>query len=221
MFIVPIKKQRTQTISNGFTLLEILIALFIFSMISLMLTTALRSVMDAQSETTLKAERLNRLQFALLMLSRDVEQIVNRPILNAKGNEEAALIGTPQALIFTHTGFANPTGELLRSSLSRTGFVLSDGTLSRLTWLALDQAPNATAHRRLLLSNVTGHFEYLDQEGRFHEAWPVDEKKDQPLPKAVKIKLTITRWGSIDQLYVIPVQINQKATSRLPTSVKP
>src|SRR5437762_2019018 len=90
----------------GFTLLEILIALFIFTILSFLLTAALRTVINAQSGTEDKALRLRELQMILLTMSRDIEQTVNRPITNAVGKEEAAFVGTENGFVFTHTGFA-------------------------------------------------------------------------------------------------------------------
>ena len=118
---------------RGFTLLEILIALFIFSIISLMLVVALRTVINAQSGTEGKAEHLRTLQMALLIMSRDIEQAVDRPIVNANGKEEAAFIGKPTSFQFTHGGFANPYGSLAHSTLQRTGYSWDKNILSRLT----------------------------------------------------------------------------------------
>src|SRR5580658_4658271 len=116
----------------GFTLLEILIALFIFSILSLMMVGGLRSVINAQSGGEDKAERLRNLQMVILIMSRDIEQAINRPELNAAGQEEAAFLGTPQMMTFTHVGFANPTGAVARSTLQRTGYSFNEDTLIRL-----------------------------------------------------------------------------------------
>ncbi|RDI38062.1 type II secretion system minor pseudopilin GspJ [Aquicella lusitana] len=192
---------------RGFTLLEILIALFIFTILSLILANALHNVITIQSGTERNAERLRELQMVLLVMSRDVEQAVNRPIVNASGKEEAAFIGTPHSFTFTHTGFANPTGELLRSNLQRTRYDWNRGSLRRGVWPSLDAAPDAKPHARTLLNNVeAARFEYLDQNGRPHAGWPVQGQTSQPLPRAVRISLTISQWGKLSQLYVISAE---------------
>lgn len=194
----------------GFTLLEILIALFIFSILSVMLTTALRNVINLSGRTEEKAERLRNLQMVLLMMSRDVEQAVNRPILDASGHAEAAFVGTPQSFVFTHMGFANPTGIIARSTLQRTGYVFRDEALYRVTWPVLDQTSETKAHSRQLLSGlVEAHFQYLDKDGRFQDQWPLDSGEDQPLPRGVRIYLTIDGWGRMSQFYVIAAEGGQ------------
>lgn len=199
---------------QGFTLLEILIALFIFTILSLILATALRSVIDVQLSTERKAERLGQLQMALLLMSRDIEQAVNRPIASSEAKEEPALRGNAQGFTFTHTGFANPLGKLPRSILSRSAYIWNDDGLWRLTWPVLDLAPDSQSHTRRLLTNVLeAHFEYLDQAGQFHSVWPLDDgQSQQPLPKAIRITLLLKEWGRINQLYVIPAQNDQQAS---------
>lgn len=217
------KSKRVQSGTEGFTLLEILIALFIFTILSTIMAAALRSVINSQSGTEKKAERLRQLQMAVLMLSRDIEQAVNRPILSALGKEEAAFIGTPRNFIFTHAGFANLTSYHARSTLQRTEYSWNEDTLSRLTWPVLDQAPQTKAHTKQLLTNVSDvHFEYLTNSGRFSDHWPLDNDDSQPLPRAIRIYVTISQWGKLSQLYIIAAQSskNVQLTKPEPTDDK-
>lgn len=194
----------------GFTLLEILIALFIFTLLSMMMVGGLHSVINAQSGTEKNAERLRKLQFALLVMSRDIEQTVNRAVLNASGKEEIAFIGAPRGFTFTHTGLANPTGAFARSALQRTRYEWRDDSLWRVTWAVLDQAPQTEPHTRLLLTEVTdARFQYLDKDGRFQDNWPIEGQSRQPLPHAVRIFLSLSplgkMGGEMSQLYVISI----------------
>jgi general secretion pathway protein J len=195
---------------KGFTLLEILIALFIFTIISMILVSSLRSVMDSVSLTENKADRLRKLQMALLVMSRDVEQAINRPVMNVNGKVEAAFVGSAHGFTFTHTGFANPTHTVARSTMQRTVYQWQDEAMSRITWDVLDQAPKSQSHERSILTGVTeGHFKYLDKNGRFYNEWPLNGQDSEPLPRAVRVYLTLANWGTLTQLYVIPVQIKK------------
>lgn len=193
----------------GFTLLEILIALFIFTILSLMLVSALHTVIGAQSGTEKNAERLRHVQIVLLGMSRDIEQAVDRPITNASAKQDPAFMGDPHQFTFTHTGIANPMGTSARSTLQRVQYAGDENLLSRTTWDALDQAPTSKSHTRPLLTDVTeARFEYIDKDGKPHQEWPVEDQSHSPLPRAVRIYLTIKDWGKMSQLYVIPIQIN-------------
>src|SRR5579862_9001716 len=99
---------------HGFTLLEILIALFIFSIVSMIMVGALHTVFNSQSTTAKHAAALTKLQIAFLLMSHDLEQTINRPITNAKGIVEAPFVGTHDTVTFTHAGAANPQGILLQ-----------------------------------------------------------------------------------------------------------
>ncbi len=200
--------------NRGFTLLEILIALFVFSIVSLILMNALHNVINLQSGAERSAENLRRLQMTLLLISRDVEQAVNRPILNPVGQEDPAFQGKENGFAVTHVGFANPTGVLTRSALQRTAYVVDAGKFYRETWNHLDLASAAQVHRRLLMENVSVRFEYLNKDGRFQSEWPAEgQSNKEPLPRAVRIYLTIPPWGEMSQLYVINAQPSQKVSA--------
>lgn len=198
----------------GFTLLEVLIALFVFSILALILSSTLHNVINIQSGTDKSAERLRNVQFALLLMSRDVEQSVDRPILNASGKQEAAFVGKGRSMEFTHTGIAASPDSLARSNMQRAEYIYHDNALWRNTWFALDQAPDAEPGQRKILDNVRDvHFEYLDEKNRVHKEWPVaGQSGKQPLPRAVRVYLTIPNWGSMSQLYVIPTQPGKQVT---------
>ena len=189
---------------KGFTLLEILIALFIFSIISLIVVTALHTTLNIQTATEKNTSRFNQLHMALLLTSRDFEQIVNRQVINAKGTPETAVVGNNNEIRFTHAGFANPTGNLNRSSLQRVHYFLRRNKLIRETWPQLDITKNTPAHQRELLDNVTLlSFEYLDTNNKFKHNWPSSGQTNQPLPLAIRISITLADKGKISQLYVI------------------
>lgn len=194
--------------SKGFTLLEILVALFIFTIISVVMASALHNLFNTQSGTDKRAARLTELQIALLFISRDVEQTINRPITNHDGVQEAAFVGKPHSITLTHAGLANPQGLLLRSTLQRTEYALENSIFIRRTWPVLDQTNKTTSDQRVLLKSVsTCWFEYLDQDNHFQKAWPpVDKPKASALPRAVRISLSLPKWGKISETLIIPGQ---------------
>jgi general secretion pathway protein J len=192
---------------RGFTLLEILIALFVFTIVSIIMVSALHNISNTQSATEKQSARLDQLQLAMLILSRDIEQTINRPILNSQGAQDGPLIGTKNSITFTHAGLANPLGQLHRSTLQRARYSLKNDTLVRETWDVLDQTPDSQIHARNLLNAVSElHFEYLDDKGKFQTEWPTVGQSQIPLPRAVRVSLTIKKWGKLSQLYLISGQ---------------
>jgi general secretion pathway protein J len=197
---------------KGFTLLEIIIALFVFSIVSIIMVSALHNVLTTQTAIEQKAARLSQLQIALLLLSHDLEQTINRPITNVTGNPEG-FIGSSDTVTFTHAGLANPLGQLQRATLQRTRYQFSEHKLLRINWPVLDQIDKTKADSRELLDNVMDcHFEYLDNKGKFQNAWPPPAQQSAVLPLAIRISLTLKNWGKIHQTYMIVGQPIEKTT---------
>lgn len=215
----------------GFTLVEILIALFIFTLVALIMTKALHSILATQAATEQVAEQLTETQLALLLLSRDLEQALDRPVYKQDGSLEESFIGSRTSLVLTHSGFANPDGAQQSSSLQRSGYRLENGQLLRDTWIALDQAPHTLPESRVLLKGVKAlSFRYLDHKNVFHSFWPPENEPYQStsknpaatnaiskamealqgsstkLPRAVEINLTLSHGGQLQQIDLLPQQ---------------
>lgn len=196
----------------GFTLLEILIALFVFTILSMIMAAGLHSVTTSQSATEKRAARLAELQIAFTILSRDFEQAINRPITGVNGLEPA-FSGMPKNIVFTHGGLANPFGQLTRSTLQRTQYTLENNTLVRLTWPVLDHTTKINPDKRILLDQVSDvRFDFLDNKNNFIPRWPSTNQQQSALPKAVRITITLRDFGKISQLYIIPVQTPEQQT---------
>lgn len=195
----------------GFTLLEILIALFIFTILSMLLARALQVVISADASTDRHAKQLRALQFTLLRLSRDIEQAIDRPIVNRAGKREPAFFGSKEGFTLTEGGLSDPSGEFLRSGLQRIGYLVKAHTLYRMTWSVLDQAATSRSHLHALLNPVEGvRFQYLDKTGKWQKDYPSrDASEDNPLPLAVSVELELPQWGKLRQVYVIPYQTHK------------
>jgi general secretion pathway protein J len=204
----------------GFTLLEILIALFIFSIVSMIMVTALHTVFNSQSITAKHAAALTKLQIAFLLMSHDFEQTVNRPVTNAKGIVDPPFIGTHDTVTFTHGGVANPLGMMQRSTLQRTAYSLNNDRLIRSIWPVLDQTQKTLpSHRVLLRSTTELRFDYLDNQGKFQNNWPPADQKQSAFPRAVRVIITLKNWGTLSQLYIIPQ--TEKPPEKAPSGQTP
>lgn len=210
LFWVASSQKKQMTKQRGFTLLEIIVALFIFSIVSIIIVSALHNVLTTQAATEKKGARLAELQIALLLLSRDIEQTMNRPVMEANGMLQG-FTGSSHTITFTHAGFFNPFGQLQRATLQRTRYEFKNNTFVRITWPALDIARLVNPDTRVLLRNVKElRFEYLDNAKHFQSAWPPSNQAQAILPLAVRVSLTLNDWGEIKQLYIIPGQNLEK-----------
>ena len=192
---------------GGFTLLEILIATFIFTIVSVIIAGGLRSMLNVQSVVNKKSDILAERQTAFLLISRDCAQAINRPVTNAKGISEEALIGEPENMTLTSAGFVNPLALSPQSALRRLTYLIKDNQLIRSTSPVLDAVSTSLFTDRVLLRGVTAlRLEYLDHRHVFQAHWPPqnDVVEKALLPLAIRLTLTLGDEGSVSQLYLLP-----------------
>lgn len=192
---------------RGFTLLELLIAMAIFSLISIMAFSGLRSVLFNKEVVDQELQRLSNIQRTLLNLSRDIEQAADRPIRDELGSKLPAFSGGQNidstVLELSRYGWRNPAQQV-RSQIQRVAYSLEDNQLIRLYWHHLDHLQTDEPVRRVLLKGVERiEIRYLDKE--WTDTWPrsdVAEVADvQGLPRAVEITLELEDWGEIKRLF--------------------
>lgn len=191
-----------QSGTRGFTLLELLIALSIFGLLSVMAYSGLNSVLTLRAHTDKAAEQLKALQQTYLVMQRDIEQVMPRPIRDEYGQTLKALVGDGR-LELTRGGWSNPL-QLTRSSMQRVGYVLEDRQLYRYSWRVLDRAQDSKAVRQLLMKNIESFtLRYLDADRVWLQLWP-PALSTSVFPKAVEVVIEHERFGPIKWLFRTP-----------------
>lgn len=190
--------------AKGFTLAEVLVALFVFALVSVMLSTGLHSMLTGEAVTRRHTLSLSNLQMAYLHLDRDIRQAVDRPVREMDGSL-AGLTGTAHSLTLVHGGMANPGGMLMRPTLQRVRYTFPrNQQLMREVWALPDQTARPGPGRILLPRISHPAFAYLDQAGTLHNRWPPEMKKTLPLPRAIRLTLDTPETGPLTQWYSIP-----------------
>lgn len=99
--------------NGGFTLIELVVALAIFAVLSALVYSGLRTVLDARSHTDRQAARLAQLQTMFTLLERDVEQAVARRARDELGGILPAMRATASryggTLEFSREGWRRST----------------------------------------------------------------------------------------------------------------
>ena len=194
----------------GFTLLELIVAIGIFAVFSLMAYGGLGEVLKAQSLVEHTDEATRDLQMALFRLSQDIEQTRARPIRDRFGDPVNAFqLDADNVLDFTSGGRANPMQRPI-SALRRIGYFLRDGTLYRRSWQVLDLAQNSEEIVVELLDGVVDlRWRFLDDANEWQTEWPALSAstgavpQDARPPKAVELRLETKCWGELRMLYRI------------------
>lgn len=199
---------------DGFTLIELLLAISIFSIIAVVAYAGLNTALDNQQRASQYAQRTAELQRAVQYLQKDILQMVNRPIRNRWGENQAALVGETQQLTFTHNGGAK-YGLLLgqkRSQLQRVSYKIQQQTLIRDYWLALDPAPHSEAISQPLLTDINQlSLRYLDSKHQWHKTWI-----QSGLPLAIEIRLQLNDIGKVIRLFELSDALRYPAIIKTP-----
>lgn len=206
--------------TRGFTLLELLVALAVFAIMSVAAYGGLRNVLFTRAAVEEQNRRLAAVQLAVFRLEQDIAQAVPRGVRDEYGEPQAALLGGELAgdrLTLSRSGWDNPLGQP-RASLQRVAYRLRDGRLWRLHWDTLDRGGLAEPRETLLLERVREFkIRYLESEDpesedkKWRTDWPPPaadetEKKKSPdaLPRAVEAVLVLEDWGEITRLLLLP-----------------
>lgn len=207
----------------GFTLIEVLVSLVIFSILTVIAYTGLDSILKTRQQVEGYTERLQRLERTFYFLGKDIEQSVLREIRNEIGEKQPALKSATTGdfrLELTHIGWRNPA-QTQRSTVQRVAYRIEGENLFREYWTVLDRPQKADSQKALILDKVKNlSFLFYDKELKTHEAWPLlktqgekSEDSSEPLrrtplkselPRAVEVKIEFEDWGEFKRLFVLP-----------------
>jgi len=210
MIIGKLHRQPAAVSTSGFTLLEVLVAVSIFGLISIMAYSGLGGVLRTREITDIVAKRLAELESAIMIMSRDLTQATNRPIRDSFGDVQAAFIGnenSPVLLQFTRGGVGNPLNQK-RSHLRRVAYFLEEGILQRASWPRLDRAGEIELDRVDLVQNLESvKLRFMTMEHKYVTQWPpLQNQSGKPaeLPLGLEVTLELKDWGSVIRLFRLP-----------------
>jgi len=191
---------------QGFTLLEVLIAVAIFSVVSLASFTIFDTVLRGDENSKIRSDRQNELQRAFLLIERDFTQIAKR---NMRVNGEApsasflqtaddSFLANEQAIAFVRNGWTNPGLLLPRSDMQNVAYRLEEETLQRLHYNFVDAVVGQDPKIRPLISQVTSlAFEFYDGK-RWQKKW-----SGNTLPQAIAIEIETLDYGLIRRQFLV------------------
>ena len=201
----------SRAMNRGFTLIEVLVALAIFAIMSGIAFRGLGTVLDARERIIEDNRKWRAVAMSFAMIERDLAVAANRP---ARSNEDLPLPAfagnapetrrEPAALEFSRMG---DDGTPAR----RVAYRLTGSTLELFAYPAIDAAPRDEAQRYALLNGVKSlETRFLAASGDWLPRWPALEgsrvagAREPPLPRAVALAITLDSGEQLTRVFALP-----------------
>ncbi|MFH1603371.1 MAG: type II secretion system minor pseudopilin GspJ [Pseudomonadota bacterium] len=196
-------KRAPVCMTRGFTLIEVLSALLILSLLALMSYRGLGAVLDAREHVRLETDKWRHVAAFFSRFERDVQLAAPRPVRTAAGiappwRGQAAVAPDTQ-LEFSR--FASSEGV---DTARRIAYRLNEKHEIELwLWPGLDIAPNARPARYAVLAGVTTfELQYLGPTLVWQNAWP-NSPTDLALPLAVRLRVVLASNEEIVRVFAL------------------
>jgi len=205
--------------ARGFTLIEVVIAMFIAAIMFAIGYGAINQALRDRDALNVSQERVTEIQLGMRVVAQDFAQVVARPARDTSGTGQLmpAIFanGSSDTIVtFTRAGWSNPAG-IQRPAEQRVRYRFIDGSLVREHWLAVDSALNTEPRLRTLLTRVKAvEIRFLDPVSR---QWRTDWQATSSgvvapnavsllvtRPIAIEFTVVFEDWGRVQRLFEIP-----------------
>lgn len=201
---------------RGFTLIEILVAMAIFTLIGLASTGLLTTVIDSNTLSQERFEKLQLLQRAMVTIERDIQQAVSRSVRVDGEKREIVMAGgevegsDDDGIGFVRGGWHNPQLMLPRSTLQYVAYRLRDNQLERLYSNYVDNVIGYEPKVRVLLDEIESFkVEFLAGNNSSSAVEEDDDIKwsesyqGKVLPRAVAIEFVSKDFGLLRREFTL------------------
>lgn len=191
--------------ASGFSLIELLVALVIFSTMAAIAYAGLSAVTRSHAALDARERQLSALGRTLALIERDLRGIAPRPIRDGNGASVPAMGGQVDLLELSAYGRGRTAGGDL-GLIERVAYQRDSEGLHRLRWRVLDRTASTLPDRRVLIADAEGfRVRFLGTNGRWAPQWPVPGDTTMvSMPVAIEVTLVTTALGEIRRLVELP-----------------
>jgi len=188
---------------SGFTLVEVLIALLVFAMLTTAGAAVLSTTITNRLAVKQASDRVADLQRLRALLKADLGQATTRRARDLSGRLASQPFATGveadgALLSLTRAGWTNP-GAAPRASMQQVEYRLVDGRLERRFRSRLDGS--RLGPPQVLQRDVTDLRIAFISQGRQTDGWVATTGR--PLPDAVRLDMTLPDYGPVTQMFIV------------------
>ncbi len=195
---------------SGFTLVEVLVSLFIFSILSASTLTVLTSTLRSKDAVQNKSNLVQKRAVMRVLMKSDFAQTL--PLMIAKNfdqNEHIYFVGGDMGedvlFALSRTGWDNPGGVEPRSNLQAVEYVLRDDTLVRRIYARFNPAESTPIYEQILLGDIEQAKASFFDGRDWRDTWVMGRAPigAQELPKLVSLELIFKNNETIQQIFYL------------------
>ena len=191
---------------RGFTLIELMAALVVLSLLGLMSYRGLGTVMDTREHLKVESEKWRRLDSFFARFERDVRLAAPRPVRTSSGAEAAWLGRLDQSEateepLLEFSRFASSEGV---DTARRLGYRRNGRREIELwLWPGLDVAPDTVPARYPVLWNVKEfELQYMNANLVWVSIWP-GSPADPSIPLAVRLRIVLDSGEELVRVFAL------------------
>lgn len=192
---------------KGFTLIEVLVAIAIFSLLSISAYTVLNQVQLSSQHSKDNMSRLNQLRRAMVIIDNDFRQVALRQT-RTDGQEpsdkiiqwgDGVLESDRPSILFVRHGWLNPQQLFPRGEVVKVGYRIVDETLERVWW----RYPDTPVGQKGIVIPLLDNIESMEMRFYYRGSWSNEWDQPLALPQAVGLSLTLKDYGKLERIYLV------------------
>ena len=199
---------------EGFTLIEVLVALAITAILSLMGMASINSVMRTKDGLESTIESTQRLEMTRAIIRKDVSQLSRRVARDEFGTPSfSPFIGNDQTnenllMSFVTAGRPSVGRSVHLPSLHFVEYIYRDNNLIRRTRPYIDAAPQHQFYERVLISEIDHAEIQFFSNNTWLDYWDFQTavRERQPFPTAVWINFHHKKYGLLENRFFTNIQ---------------
>lgn len=199
---------------RGFTLLEMMIALVVFAMLSLAGYQMLAGLSRTGEVSQSHSEELAALQRTFSLMAADFRQATMSPLRGMKlqgvAGEQGWLGSDQGGVSLIRTGWKNIQATEARGGVLRVGYRVDGGELIRQFYRYLNPLGQKPPQQQVLLKGVEElRFRFYEKGGGWQTRW---HRNDQ-MPQAVEVTFKLAGWGGLRRVFLLPPEYQPVETT--------
>lgn len=193
--------------AKGFTLIEILVAIFLASLIVILVFSGLSTSLSMNEKTLNRSNLLSQITLTDKIIKRDLLHALDRKARDERGDElDSPLFGETllNEGIFLAFSIHTPIKDNSQGALKWVEYSKEGTQIIRSEYSYADKVLDSLKHTSILLESVDSLDLKFFNQGSFTEVWPPQETVEfSELPQMIEISFKFKLYGDIFRRYLL------------------